>query len=103
MADYVTIKEGGFVFRQRSGETTAYKGKKCLGKIIPMLEASGRYCFYLECDSRDEPRTYRGRIKAAQALQTIDALKAAAKKGRWSTEELIVRSWDIKPSSVLRV
>ena len=62
-----------------------------------MKEQSGRHCFRLSCDSRREPRTYRGRVQAAEALLMIDDLKRAAKKHRWSIDELIIRSWDDKP------
>ena len=72
-------------------------GTSLVGLIVGMKEQSGRHCFRLACDSRREPRTYRGRVQAAQALQTIDDLKRLAKKHRWSIEELIIRSWDGKP------
>jgi hypothetical protein len=62
-----------------------------------MKESNGRHCFRLGCDSRKRPRTYRGRIQAAQALQTIDELARAAQRYEWSAEELIIHSWDEKP------
>jgi hypothetical protein len=94
------FKEGRFEFRQTTEDTTVYYRGRCLGKITSMLEASGRYCFYLECDTRREPRTYRGRDKAAEALLIIDTLKSQAKKERWSMETLIARAWESKPASV---
>jgi hypothetical protein len=40
-------------------------------------------------------------VRAAEVLQIIDSLTRQAKKARWSTEELIVRAWDAKPSSTV--
>ena len=94
------FKEGRFEFRQTPEDTTVYYRGRSLGKIISMLEASGRYCFYLQCDTRREPRTYRGRVKAAEALLIVDTLKRQSKKERWSVETLITRAWESKPASV---
>ncbi len=91
------LREGGFNFRVYPTETDVYMGRRLLGTITGMKELSGRHCFRLACDSRREPRTYRGRVQAAEALLMIDDLKRAAKRRRWSVEELIVRSWDGKP------
>jgi len=91
------LREGGFVFHIYPDETEVHMGRRCLGGIVGMKEQSGRHCFRLACDRRRAPRTYRGRIQAAEALLMIDDLKRAAKKHRWSTEELIIRSWDAKP------
>jgi hypothetical protein len=91
------LREGDFTFHVYPKETEVYLRRRCLGKIKGMKEQSGRHCFRLACDSRREPRTYRGRVQAAEALLMIDDLKRAAKKQRWSLEELIIRSWDDKP------
>lgn len=91
------IKEGGFEFRDDPEGTLVFQGRRCLGRIITMKEASGRYCFRLDCDTRRHPRTYRGRVRAATALKVIDGLKRQAEKEKWSTELLIVKSWDEKP------
>ena len=94
------IKEGGFSFHDDpEGAVVTYRGRT-LGTIVTMYEASGRHCFRLGCDNRKEPRTYRGRVKAAQALKVIADLKRQAEKQKWEFEELIVRSWDVKPRSV---
>ena len=95
----MTIKEGGFEFRPRDdGEgVDVYKRRRCIGSIITMIEANGRYCFRLGCDRRAEPRTYRGRVRAARALQIIDELKSSHNKRKWAIEELIVNAWDKKP------
>ncbi len=91
------LRESGFAFHVFATHTDVYKGRRCLGSINGMKEHSGRHCFRLAVDSRRHPRTYRGRIQAAQALEMIDNLTQAAKKHRWSDEELIIRSWDEKP------
>ena len=95
-------KEGGFDFVPSETEedvTNVLKGKRELGTIVTMLEASGRYCFRLGCDNRGEPRTYRGRVRAAQALLAIDDLLREAKKKKWSDQELLGHAWDAKPQT----
>ena len=78
------------------GYEVFYRGKS-LGRIVGIIEASGRHSFYLGCDNRDEPRIYRGKDKAAEALHTIKGIIEDAKKRRLSTEELIVRAWEDRP------
>ncbi len=78
------------------GYKVTVKGKT-LGEIKPMKEATGRHCFYLGFDKRKSPRTYRGKIKAAEALEAINKLMSDSKKKRWSTEALIVNAWDERP------
>ncbi|MHB8862373.1 MAG: hypothetical protein ACYC6N_08210 [Pirellulaceae bacterium] len=85
------------MFHVYPAETEVFLGRRAIGTIIGMKEQSGRHCFRLACDSRREPRTYRGRVQAAQALEMIDDLKRLAKQQHWSVEEIIVRSWDGKP------
>lgn len=70
---------------------------KVIGDILPAKESSGRHCFYLKCDGRKTPRTYRGKLKAAEALYVIFKLKTEAKKKKWSTERLIIEAWDERP------
>ncbi len=72
---------------------------KSLGDIIPSREPTGRHCFYLAFDTRKKPRTYRGKIKAAEALQALDKLKSDAKSKKWKTELLIINAWDARPRS----
>ena len=91
------LREGGFVFHMYPAETEVYRGRRSLGWIVGMKEQSGRHCFRLACDSRRSPRTYRGRVQAAEALQMIDDLRREAQKHRWAIDELIIRSWDDKP------
>ncbi|MDP6445436.1 MAG: hypothetical protein QGG36_02145 [Pirellulaceae bacterium] len=92
-----TIKEGGFEFRQEGDEMTVFVRRRKIGAIVTMVEANGRYCFRLASDHRKEPRTYRGRLRAARALQIIDNLKRKAEKQDWSADELIINAWDDKP------
>ncbi len=91
------LREGGYVFHVYARETEVLLGRRSIGAIVGMKEQSGRHCFRLACDARREPRTYRGRVQAAQALERIDELKRLAKLERWSIDEIIIRSWDDKP------
>ncbi len=91
------LREDGFTFHIYSDQTQVFRGRNALGTIVGMKENSGRHCFRLAHDSRRHPRTYRGRVQAAEALQAINVLTRQAKKERWSPEELIIRSWDGKP------
>ena len=79
-----------------TGYKVSLRGK-VLGEILPMKEATGRHCFYLGFDERKKPRTYRGKIKAAEALEAINKLVTDSKKKKWTTEALIVNSWDERP------
>jgi hypothetical protein len=92
-----TLREGGYVFHVYAQQTEVLLGRRSIGMIVGMKEQSGRHCFRLACDSRREPRTYRGRVQAAEALEMIDELKRLAKQERWSIDEVIIRSWDGKP------
>ena len=93
-------KEDEFEFEDLEEHTTrVFYRRRPLGTIVTMIEPSGRYCFRLGCDSRREPRTYRGRVRAARALRIIDSLKRAAEQKKLSLDEIIVRAWDEKPHS----
>jgi hypothetical protein len=91
------LREGGYVFHVYRHATEVFLGRRPIGSMVGMKELSGRHCFRLACDARREPRTYRGRVQAAQALEMIDDLKRRAKQERWSVDETIIRSWDVKP------
>ena len=93
------IKEGGFEFRENPTGWTVYHGGRKLGTLVTMREVNDRYCFRLGEDEREYPRTYRGRVRAANALKTIEELLAQAKKERWSRQQLILRAWDAKPAT----
>ncbi len=94
------VREDGFTFLvYDNGETDVYRGKTCLGTIIGMKEASGRHSFRLALDQRRNPRSYRGRKKAAEALQIVDKLAKEAKQKKWSPQQLIIRAWDAKPQA----
>ena len=76
------FSEDGYDYRVYEAETEVYVGRRKIGSIIGMKEQSGRHCFRLAFDSRSEPRTYRGRFYAAQALELIDDLVRESKKQR---------------------
>ncbi len=92
-------RQAGFTFHIYDGETEVYRGRKLLGTILGDREGNGRYCFRLACDTRSQPRKYRGRVKAAEALLVINKLVQEAKSKRLSPEQLIVRAWDAKPEA----
>ena len=86
-----------YTFRPlQTGYEVALRGKK-IGQIFPMKEKTGRHCFYLGYDKRRQPRTYRGKIKAAEALESISKLVAESKKKRLPLETLIINAWDERP------
>lgn len=91
------LREGGYLFHVYRHATEVFLGRRSIGSMVGMKEQSGRHCFRLGCDARRTPRTYRGRLQAAQALEMIDDLKRRAKRSRWTVDEIIVRSWDTKP------
>ncbi len=91
------LREGGFTFHVYPKETRVFRGRRELGAIIGMKEKSGRHCFRLAADNRSKPRTYRGRVQAAEALLAIDRIVRDAKKHRWSMHELVIRAWAEKP------
>jgi hypothetical protein len=94
------IKQSVFKFRRADeGWEVQYRGR-WIGSIVATKEANGRHCFRLGFDCRKEPRTYRGKFQAAEALKVIDELKRQAAKAKWDTDMLIVQSWDRKPQSV---
>jgi hypothetical protein len=86
-------------FKENENGFNVYLRGRYIGDIVPAKESSGRHCFYLGCDDRRVPRTYRGKIKAAEALQVIDRLATEAKKKKWSLQKLIVIAWDERPSA----
>lgn len=88
---------GMYRFEESDEGFDVYVRGKCIGDIIPAKEASGRHCFYLGCDDRKEPRTYRGKQKAAEALHTIYKLKNDSIRKRWTPEKLIAMAWDERP------
>ena len=95
----MVIREGGFKFEQISDGWKVFKGRNFLGTIHTAYETSGRHCFFLGCDSRSEPRTYRGKVNAAKALLSIAQTKREVGK-RAKPEMLIIVAWDFKPATV---
>jgi len=93
-------QEGNFEFEDVPNEgTTVFFRRRKIGTIFTTVEPNGRYCFRLGCDLRRQPRTYRGRLRAAEALKIIDELKKSAERDKLSIEEIIVRAWDKKPGA----
>lgn len=91
------MKSNVYKFQLRDdGYEVIHKGRS-LGLIIRRLEPSGRHCFVLACDNRESPRTYRGKVLAAEALAAIDRIKQQAKKEKWSLDTLIAHAWDDRP------
>jgi len=94
------IEEEGFAFHQTQGGMKVFVKRKELGEIATHQEPNGRHCFRLGPDTRKKPRTYRGKVTAAKALQALDELLKAAKSEKLGTTELILRAWENVPSSV---
>ena len=93
------FKQSGFSFEETASGAKVTKGSDHLGEIITTQEVNGRYCFHLSGDNRRQPRTYRGRILAAKALECIKRLKQEAHKHKWSQEALIMAAWADRPAS----
>jgi len=94
------IKEGGYEFHQtETGHTVMFK-RRVIGEIVTHQESNGRHCFRLGVDNRKEPRTYRGKVTAANALKVLDELVREAKSSSLSMEDTILRSWERTPSTV---
>ncbi|QDU95993.1 hypothetical protein [Lignipirellula cremea] len=91
------VKEGGFEFQEEAEGWGVFYRRKRIGEIVGMKEPSGRHCFRLGCDTRKEPRTYRGKVKAAEALLSLSQLQREAAKKKWSPEMLILSAWDNRP------
>ena len=89
----------GFRFESVKNGYKVYKRGKFLGEIIPSREPTGRHCFYLGLDRRKTPRTYRGKLKSAEALEAIDKLISDAKSKKWKPEILVVNAWDYRPTA----
>lgn len=89
-----------FKFTKLKNRTTEVrKGKILLGYLVSRVEPTGRHCYSLKADRRKNPRTYRGKQKAAEALWRIHNLKIMGERKKWSIEQLIIQSWDSKPNS----
>lgn len=84
--------------RLNKGYSVFLRGK-LLGEIVPSREPTGRHCFYLAADRRRTPRTYRGKVKAAEALESLDKLIATAKRKSWKPEIMIINAWDERPTA----
>lgn len=80
-----------FTFKSVEGGYTVLAGRRELGTIMQEFEPSGRYAFRLGVDSRKNPRLFRGKERAAEALQAIDDL---IKRHGKSMPQLVVAAWD---------
>lgn len=90
-----SFEEGGFTFLPNErGYTVRQRGRE-LGDIVTMQEPTGRYCFRLGFDQRRSPKTFRGRIAAAEALKVITGLAREAERKRWPLRVLILRAWGL--------
>jgi hypothetical protein len=70
-----------------------------LGKIQSTTEPSGRVAFLLAADRRRNPRTYRGRLVAAEAVAALYDLATAARKQRMQPEQIVLAAWTLRPPS----
>jgi hypothetical protein len=70
-----------------------------LGKIRSTTEASGRVAFLLAADRRRNPRTYRGRNVAAEAVAALYDLARAARRQQMRPEEIVLAAWMSRPPS----
>lgn len=96
----MVIKEGGYEFHQsENGHKVIYKRKE-LGEIVTHQEPNGRHCFRLGADTRKNPRTYRGKVTAANALRVLDELLKEAKTEHLSEADIVLRAWERAPSTV---
>lgn len=90
------VTEGGFAFHPHANGLEVRQKNEVLGVIRTAYEPkNGRHCFYLEQDKSKTPRTYRGRILAAQALLTLKNLVKTADKADLAT--IILMAWDATP------
>ncbi len=88
-----------FRFVAKQGGYAVYFRNRYLGQIVPGRESSGRHCFSLGCDVHDPPRTYRGKVRAAEALLVIDDLLKEAAKRHWQPQTLVVSAWENRPQA----
>ena len=92
MADGETFEEDGFQFAPTDRGYVVFVRGRELGEIVTVRERNGRYCFRLGFDRRRRPKTFRGRIAAAEMLRNVNDLMRAAENGNWSLEVLILRA-----------
>ena len=79
-----------------NGYEVKHRGRT-LGTIMGILESAGRHSFYLGCDDRENPRIYRGKAKAAEALLQIDEIKQRC-KGK-PLEVVVCEAWANRPAA----
>lgn len=98
-------KVGNYVFEHDGtgyAVTLKKRGKAAvnLGMIFPDREPTGRHCFYLGQDTRTKRkrRTYRGKLRAATALESIHNAERQLAKGV-DPALVVIQSWDDRPKS----
>ena len=75
------------------GYEVTHRGR-VIGEMETIIEASGRYSFCLVGDpDPDDPRIYRGKHKAAEALLVIDEIKRKHK----SVDSMIMAAFRNRP------
>ncbi len=94
------IEEGGFAFHPAEHGLKVLVKRRELGEIITHQEPNGRHCFRLGPDTRESPRTYRGKVIAAKALLTLDEILKTGQAEKLGLAELILHAWERIPSSV---
>lgn len=91
-----------YKLRTIDGGYEVFRGTKSLGTIMSTQEASGRPAFYLGCDNRKSPRSYRNRTLACEALEAMSKLLTMAKGKKMGLEAVILAAWDSRPTASLR-
>lgn len=89
--------DGAYRFEptRRGYRVRTVRGGQDLGEIVRVEENSGRVAYALGFDRRREPRSYRGKRTAAEALQTLADIRQQVKK--IGLEAAIIRAWDSEP------
>ena len=87
-----------FKFKETEDGYEVFSGRRSLGRIVGVLEASGRHSFMLGCEDGNA-RVYRGKVKAAEALYELDRLAREAKRKKWDMQTLILHAWAERPAA----
>ena len=89
-------------FKATESGFNVYHRSTLIGEILPSKEASGRHCFYLGCDDRRHPRTYRGKVKAAEALRLGLVNRVVSQDALLAEAEALVRKMIVNGPLALR-
>ena len=90
----VEVKEGAYTFSpQRNPTGWVVSGKKgVIGTILSGKEISGRTCFRIDGDKSG--RTYRGKLKAAHALERANTIVETTRKKKLSPVMSVLYAWE---------